>query len=197
MLIQTIKKLNKEKGISYRKLAIEFNCSFAWLNEVVNGKKDPNLHLLREVARYTGKSYNELMEIYIPINQEKTIDLQIIRELFSRRTSQTPQRHIRPLAIRPSFIEQRLIDNIKEVTEFDFNQVTLNYNHLMKPHKHKNEGISYAILLGDFEGGALCVEDGNRFEEKNVWFTFNGKKNHWVEPFSGERYSLILYKKKS
>jgi transcriptional regulator with XRE-family HTH domain len=195
MLIQTIKKLNKEKGISYRDLAIEFKCSFAWLNEVVNGKKDPNLHLLREVARYTGKSYDALMEVYIPINQEKAIDLDIIRELFARRKTQTPQRHIRPLVKRPSFIEKKLIENIKEVTDFEFNQVTLNYNHLMKAHRHKNEGISHAILLGDFEGGALCVEDGNRFEEKNVWFTFNGTKNHWVEPFSGERFSLILYKR--
>jgi len=193
MLIQTIKKLNKD--FTYRALASEFKCSPAWLNEVVNGKKEPNLHLLREVARYTGKSYDELMEVYIPINQEKTIDLEIIRELFSRRKTQTPQRHIRPLAKRPSFIEQRLWDNIKEVTDFEFTQVTLNYNHQMKPHKHKNEGISQAILLGDFEGGALCVEDGNRYEEKNVWFTFNGKKNHWVEPFSGERFSLILYKR--
>ena len=59
MLIQTIKKLNQIH--TYRVLAIEFKCSSAWLNEVVNGKKEPNLNLLREVARYTGKSYDELM----------------------------------------------------------------------------------------------------------------------------------------
>ena len=51
MLIQTIKKLNQI--YTFRILANEFNCSSAWLNEVVNGKKEPNLHLLREVARYT------------------------------------------------------------------------------------------------------------------------------------------------
>ena len=67
MLIQTIKKLIKDN--TYRTLAIEFKCSPAWLNEVVNGKKEPNLHLLREVARYTGKSYDELMEVYIPITK--------------------------------------------------------------------------------------------------------------------------------
>ena len=61
MLIQTIKKLNKD--FTYRALAIQFNCSSAWLNEVVNGKKEPNLNLLREVAAYTGKSYDELMEL--------------------------------------------------------------------------------------------------------------------------------------
>jgi hypothetical protein len=75
ILIQTIKKLIKEN--TFRELASEFNCSSAWLNEVVNGKKDPNLNLLMEVARYTGKSYDELMEVYIPINNEKTIDLEI------------------------------------------------------------------------------------------------------------------------
>ena len=63
----------------------------------------------------------------------------------------------------------------------------------MTPHKHKNQGISHAILLGVFTGGALCIEDGNRFECVNEWFTFDGTKNHWVEPFEGERYSIIIY----
>jgi transcriptional regulator with XRE-family HTH domain len=195
MLIYIIKKLINSKGNSLRKLAIELKCSPSYISRVLNGSRDPNLHLLREVSQYTGKSYDYLMQTYTPLKESNTIDLELIKELFNRRKTSTPSRHIRPLAKRPSFIEQRLWDNIKEVTDFEFTQVTLNYNHEMKPHKHKNEGESQAILLGDFEGGALCVEDGNRYDEKNVWFTFNGKINHWVEPFSGERFSLILYKR--
>jgi len=63
----------------------------------------------------------------------------------------------------------------------------------MSKHRHANVGTSQAILLGNFSGGALCIEKGERFETKNTWFTFDGKQLHWVEPFEGERFSIILY----
>ena len=63
----------------------------------------------------------------------------------------------------------------------------------MIPHRHKNQGLSYGILLGNFSGGALCVEDGSKFGNPNEWFSLNGRLNHWVEPFEGERYSIIIY----
>ena len=195
MLIYTINKILKNKQTSLRNLANSLNCSHSWLSQVLSGAREPNLKLLREVSKYTGKSYDYLMQTYIPFEKHTKLNLDFIMELFDRRKTSTPQRHIRPLAKRPSFIEQKVIDNIKQVTDFEFNQVTLNYNHLMKPHKHKNIGISYGILLGEFTGGALCVEDGSRFDKVNEWFQFNGKLNHWVEPFVGERYSLIIYNK--
>jgi transcriptional regulator with XRE-family HTH domain len=193
MLIFTILKIKRDGKLSYRKLAEELKCSHTWLNEVVNGKKDPNLHLLRAVANYTGKSYDELMEIHSPISKEATIDIQLLRDLFNR--SQKQQRHIRPERNRPSKYEQRVLDNLRKVTDFEFSQVTLNRNHLMKPHRHRNKSISIGILVGDFSGGALCIADGSKFEQKDVWFKFDGRKNHWVEPFSGERFSIILYKR--
>lgn len=193
MLIHTINSILKKEHISLRKLSSELNCSHSWLSQVLNGKREPNLHLLREVSRYCGKSYDYLMQIYTPVDEAKIIDIELLKELFSRRKTNTPQRHIKPLAKRPSYIEKKIIDNIKQVTDFDFNQVTINYNHQMKPHKHKNQGLSKAILLGEFSGGALCVEDGNKFDKVNEWFTFNGTKDHWVEPFTGERYSIIIY----
>jgi transcriptional regulator with XRE-family HTH domain len=193
VLVQTILKVKEEKKLSYRRLAEEFNCSYSWLNEVVKGVKEPNLDLLRSVARYTGKPYDELMKVHIPIKEDAKIDVQLLRDLFDRSNKQ--QRHIRPLRNRPSFVEQRVLDNIREVTDFEFSQVTLNYNHQMAPHRHKNKSISIGILLGDFTGGALCVADGSRFEEKNVFFEFDGTKSHHTEIFSGERFSVILYKR--
>lgn len=193
MLLHTINSVLKSRNISIRKLSTELNCSHSWLSQVLSGKREPNLHLLREVSRFTGKSYDYLMHVHEPINQEYKIDVELLKELFDRRKTTTPQRHIKPLAKRPSYIEQKIIDNIKQCTDFDFNQVTLNYNHQMKAHKHKNQGISQAILLGEFSGGALSVEDGTKFCSVNEWFTFDGTKNHWVEPFEGERYSIIIY----
>jgi transcriptional regulator with XRE-family HTH domain len=193
MLIHTINSILKNDNISLRKLSSELNCSHSWLSQVLSGKRESNLQLLREVSRYTGKSYDYLMQVHTPINESKIIDIELLKELFDRRKTSTPQRHIKPLAKRPSYIEQKIIDNIRQCTDFDFNQVTLNYNHQMQPHRHKNQGISQAILIGEFTGGALCVEDGSKFDNVNEWFNFNGTLNHWVEPFEGERYSVIIY----
>ena len=56
----------------------------------------------------------------------------------------------------------------------------------------------WAISLGDFEGGALCVESAA--DEVSVVNTrrraakVDGRYPHWVAPWSGERYSVIVYK---
>lgn len=194
MLVQTILKEKEQRKLSYRQLAEEFNCSYSWLRKVVKGEKKPNVDLLRSVANYTGKSYDYLMKVHVPIDEEAKIDIQLLRDLFERSSKQ--QRHIRPLRNRPSFVEQRVLDNIREVTDFEFSQVTLNHNHQMAPHRHRNSGDSIGILLGDFEGGALCVSDGSRFEETNKWFKFSGILEHWVEPIKkGSRFSIILYRR--
>ena len=59
--------------------------------------------------------------------------------------------------------------------------------------------ISYqwALSLGNFEGGALCVESAP--DEVSVVDTrgkpakVDGRFPHWVAPWSGERYSVICY----
>ena len=69
----------------------------------------------------------------------------------------------------------------------------------MPPHKDgKNSSTqSYICLFGDFTGGALCLEDGRRFEERSVWHEFDGRNvTHWVEHFEGERYSVVAYARK-
>ena len=52
---------------------------------------------------------------------------------------------------------------------------------------------SLILLLGDFTGGALCFDDGRRITETGVWHAFDGHLPHWVEPFDGERFSIILF----
>ena len=75
-----------------------------------------------------------------------------------------------------------------------FTYAQLNRSVAMERHvdKYNYEG-SLIVLLGDFEGGALCFDDGRRFAEKGVWFPFDGHQPHWVEPFAGERFSVILF----
>ena len=75
-----------------------------------------------------------------------------------------------------------------------FTYAQLNRSVAMERHvdKYNYEG-SLIVLLGDFEGGALCFDDGRRFAEKGVWFPFDGHQPHWVEPFEGERFSVVLF----
>ena len=49
-----------------------------------------------------------------------------------------------------------------------------------------------------FTGGALVVAEPKgqrRITEKRKWHMFNGARDeHWVEPFKGDRWSLIAYR---
>jgi len=74
--------------------------------------------------------------------------------------------------------------------------VTVNKNVVCKEHRDKgNLGITAAMFLGSYEGGALLTESGDRFEERNVWHKYDGSKVlHWNEPIlSGVKYSVILH----
>ena len=48
------------------------------------------------------------------------------------------------------------------------------------------------------KGGALCLEDGRRFEEKYVWHgLFDGAAiTHWNEPHEGLKYSVVAFTSK-
>ena len=47
------------------------------------------------------------------------------------------------------------------------NSVCLNHNVCCAPHRDsRNAGESFVCYFGDFTGGALCLEDGQRFEGK-------------------------------
>ena len=75
--------------------------------------------------------------------------------------------------------------------------VTINKNVQAYPHRDaKNAGSSIIMFLGNFEGGALCLEDGRAFTEKLVWHEYDGAKlTHWNTEFIGTRYSVIVHRK--
>ena len=56
----------------------------------------------------------------------------------------------------------------------------------------------YALSLGDFTGGALAVECSARevavVETKGRLAKIDGRFPHWVEPYMGERYSIIWFR---
>ena len=58
----------------------------------------------------------------------------------------------------------------------------------------RNVGDSRLAIMGDCQGGALRLEDGRKFDQKYKWYTYNGAEvAHEVEPFVGERLSIVLY----
>jgi hypothetical protein len=64
----------------------------------------------------------------------------------------------------------------------------------MKRHvDRRNMDGSWIVLLGSFTGGALCFDDGRKISETCRWFPFDGHHHHWVEPFEGDRYRVILF----
>lgn len=116
------------------------------------------------------------------------------REMFCK----NPQ--IRDMKNNEKFPE--LFEELKRmVIEFDpdfqFDTITLNKNLVCKKHIDKyNKGDSYIYFLGDFEGGALLNENGERFEKKNVFHPFNGQIPHWNEEItSGTKFSIIWFKR--
>jgi hypothetical protein len=77
----------------------------------------------------------------------------------------------------------------------DETQVILSNNVTCKRHKDSNVGHSWIIFLGDFEGGALCFEDGTKLEKPYIWYKIDGQIPHWNEPHTGCKYSIVLYRR--
>ena len=69
----------------------------------------------------------------------------------------------------------------------EFFGVTLNRNTVCQRHRDKkNVGESVIMFLGDFEGGALLLEDGRRFDERGVWHKYDGTRLlPWNEEITG------------
>ena len=118
--------------------------------------------------------------------------LDILENMFI--DTNKPYINIRPKKYEPTPIQQSLLDWITTQIDYKFTMVTVNYNNELPPHKHRNNGINKIMLLGSFSGGALCIGN-DKYTTKNVWFDFDGSLLHWVEPFEGKRFSIVLYKK--
>ncbi len=75
--------------------------------------------------------------------------------------------------------------------------VCLNKNMQCHPHKDsRNTSTSHLLFLGEFTGGALVTEKGDRYEARNEWmgpFDFRNTL-HWNLPIlSGTKISLVAF----
>ena len=83
---------------------------------------------------------------------------------------------------------------------FVFTSMQVNRNFKGKPHRdNKDHSFQYAISFGAFSGGNLCIETADpdkvaMFDTRGRLTKCDGRRAHWVAPYSGTRYSLIMYR---
>ena len=96
----------------------------------------------------------------------------------------------------------RILELCREMLGAHITEVCCNRQVYCGPHRDKkNESESYFLMFGDFEGGALLIEEPTglrRIEEKDTWFVFRGDRDlHWNEPITaGTKYSLVCFARK-
>ena len=99
---------------------------------------------------------------------------------------------------------QRLWDLLREEGEalgYDFSSAQVNLNFPGQPHRDRNDtNHQWCCSLGDFTGGRLCWQERSAAEVKeyrrvtrSTWTKVDGRHLHWVEPYEGVRYSLVLF----
>ena len=95
--------------------------------------------------------------------------------------------------------EGPVIDAVRRLLPYErIEQVQVNKfttHNQCQPHRDKNnQGRSRLALFGNFSGGALATRSGRAFKRKRCWHAFDGTTDeHWVEPFKGERMSVVVY----
>lgn len=85
--------------------------------------------------------------------------------------------------------------------DFQFESIQINKNFQCPRHKDgKNVGKSLLMGLGDYTGGetGVCGLKSEGIEElydiRYKPIIFDGSKHeHWVEPYEGDRYSIVLF----
>ena len=89
---------------------------------------------------------------------------------------------------------------IKEIDPmFEYTSVQVNRNFRGAPHRDRHDvTYQYAMSLGDSDGGRLLAETGEPYAVAAFCTNgrptrLDGRRVHWVEPYSGERFSVILY----
>ena len=81
---------------------------------------------------------------------------------------------------------------------FVWGALQLNHNSVSKPHRDKgNAGYSLILLAGVYTGGSFnCYEEGLRTPPgaSGLIVMTDGTKEHFSEPFQGERYSIVAFR---
>lgn len=80
-------------------------------------------------------------------------------------------------------------------SDIKWTTIMINDNYLALPHKDKNnDGESWIVAFGDYTGGELNVE-GVKHDIRYKPFKMNAEtQEHWVEPWTGNRYSIVFFR---
>jgi hypothetical protein len=100
--------------------------------------------------------------------------------------------------IRPELYKMLLDFGERHVTDISWNCITVNQNYTVGPHKDRNNiGQSYLIAFGEYTGGHLKFHHGELTGSHDVFrqplIADFGNFLHSVEPWEGNRYSLVYY----
>lgn len=99
--------------------------------------------------------------------------------------------------IRPK-LYHHLLEFGRQYVDISFNAITVNQNYKADKHRDKNNrGDSFLVAFGTYTGGKLLIHEGDLSGEHDICYkpikTDFSKILHSVEPFEGERYSLVYY----
>ena len=89
-----------------------------------------------------------------------------------------------------------ILDHVRTMLGPQITRVCLNKDVECAPHRDKkNAGESYVCYFGEFTGGALCLQDGRRYEGTHVRHgPFDGASIlHWNEKHEGIKYSVVAF----
>ena len=86
----------------------------------------------------------------------------------------------------------------KKYVPINFNDIKVNQNYKADKHRDKNNnGTSFLVGFGDYQGGDLTILEGDLSGNWNIKYkpliTDFSKVYHKVEDFTGNRYSLVYY----
>ena len=115
--------------------------------------------------------------------------------LVNRRS--LPPDYSRYCWFRP-YLYKLLLDYGHKNVPFPFTSITINENYSAGPHRDKgNQGDSYLVAFGSYTGGNLKVWEGDLSGSldicnKPIVMDFT-RTLHSVEPWIGNRYSLVYY----
>ena len=96
----------------------------------------------------------------------------------------------------------RMLEIVREMLHANINALQLNRDVVCGRHKDgKNSAAeSYILFFGKYNGGALVFENGERFEEKEVWHGPLRTRDlaHWNEETfpvdgKGRKYAVVAY----
>ena len=108
-----------------------------------------------------------------------------------------PVDYSRQCWIRPKLF-YHLLEFAKKHVDISWNAITVNQNYQAAKHRDKgNCGVSYLVGCGSYSGGDLRIHEGDLSGCHSIWCNpikadFS-KIYHSVEPFSGNRVSLVYY----